>query len=308
MQPRHRINTQASDDEVWRAVEDCIAHGGKVLWVRNQVEWANETYKKCQVNFAAKYGVYIDVYHSRLCYIHRSKRHRRVIANFKPKTKKGVILVATQVAEMSLDLSADLLVTDIALITALIQRLGRLNRLPIPKSVKWAYVRPLPMDKKNTKRPYEDKENFEELASDWLRLLTEPERDLKQKDLVDAFAQVEGEAQEEFDIERAEKDAYFFSGLWETEPGTTRGAGYTISVILEQHLNKCDQFNKRGEPAREWVRKWEVPITFRDEILCWKRKSGVFVAPDEAVGYDYRETTDEDGRIIGEGTGAYWKK
>jgi CRISPR-associated endonuclease/helicase Cas3 len=313
---RYRINSQASDEEVWDEIEKTIAQNGKVLWVRNQVAWANERYKECRERFAVKYDVNIDIYHSRLCYVHRSKRHRRVIDNFKAEIKKGgikektkgAILVATQVAEMSLDLSADLLVTDIAPITALIQRLGRLNRLPKPKNVKWAYVRPLPTDKKNPKRPYEDKENFEEMAHDWLHLLAQPERDLNQKDLACAFARVEGEAQGDFDIERAEEAAYFFSGLWQTKPGTTRGAGYTISVILKQHLEQCDKWDGRGEPAREWVRKWEVPITFHDEILGWERRGGVFVAPDEAVGYDYRETTDEHGKTIGEGTGAYWKR
>lgn len=306
---RYRINTQASDKEVWDEIEKTIAQNGKVLWVRNQVEWANERYKECRERFADKYDVNIDIYHSRLCYFHRSRRHRWVIDSFKAEIKKGgikektkgAILVATQVAEMSLDLSADLLVTDIGPITALIQRLGRLNRLSKPQNVKWAYVRPLPTDKKNPKRPYEDNENFEEMARDWLRLLTQPERDLNQKDLACAFARVEGEAQGDFDIERAEEAAYFFSGLWQTKPGMTRGTGFTISVILKQHLEQCDQFDGRGEPAREWVRKWEVPITFHDEILGWERKGGVFVAPKEAIGYDYVEQT-------GEGTGAHWRR
>ncbi len=42
--------------------------------------------------------------------------------------KDGALAVTTQVAEMSLDISADLLVTDLAPVPALIQRLGRLNR------------------------------------------------------------------------------------------------------------------------------------------------------------------------------------
>jgi CRISPR-associated endonuclease/helicase Cas3 len=307
--PRYRINMQASDDEVWARIESTIAQDGKVLWVRNQVEWANEIYRECRERFATKYDVSFDIYHSRLCYIHRSQRHRRVIDRFKAEIKKGgikektkgAILVATQVAEMSLDLSADLLITDIGPVTALIQRLGRLNRLPKPSCVKWAYVRPLPTDKKNPKRPYEDKENFEEIARDWLRLLTQPERDLNQENLACAFARVEGEPQGDFDIERAEEAAYFFSGLWQTKPGTTRGGGYTVSVILKEHLEQCNQFDRRGEPAREWVRRWEVPITFHDEILGWERRGGVFVAPKDAIGYDYKEQS-------GEGTGAYWKR
>jgi CRISPR-associated endonuclease/helicase Cas3 len=44
--PRYRINRQASDQEVWDDIEKTISQNGKVLWVRNQVEWANEGYRE----------------------------------------------------------------------------------------------------------------------------------------------------------------------------------------------------------------------------------------------------------------------
>ena len=84
-----------------------------------------------------------------------------MIDNFKEESK-GAILVATQVAEMSLDLSADLLVTDIAPIPSLIQRLGRLNRRSTPErplSPKPAFVCPLPEGEPNASLPY-DKEDL----------------------------------------------------------------------------------------------------------------------------------------------------
>ena len=54
------------------------------------------------------------------------EQHRRVIDAF--KSKGPALACCTQVAEMSLDLSATLLVTELAPVPALIQRLGRLNR------------------------------------------------------------------------------------------------------------------------------------------------------------------------------------
>lgn len=93
----------------------------KVLWVCNTVKEAVETYKKLE-----QMGFNCLLYHSRFRYKDRVKHHKEVISAFgKPG---GFVAVTTQVAEMSLDLSADLLVSQLAPPASLIQRLGRLNR------------------------------------------------------------------------------------------------------------------------------------------------------------------------------------
>ena len=66
------------------------------------------------------------LYHSRFKYEDRVARHQAVIQAF--RRAGPVLAICSQVAEMSLDLSADLLVTDLAPVPAMIQRLGRLNR------------------------------------------------------------------------------------------------------------------------------------------------------------------------------------
>lgn len=65
------------------------------------------------------------LYHSRFRYGDRVKHHRAVVEAF--KQDQPVLAITTQVAEMSLDLSATLLVTQVADPAGLIQRLGRLN-------------------------------------------------------------------------------------------------------------------------------------------------------------------------------------
>ncbi len=65
--------------------------------------------------------------HSRFCYDHRRKKEQRLMellqADFRP-----LILVATQVIEVSLDISCDRMFTELAPIDALGQRAGRLHR------------------------------------------------------------------------------------------------------------------------------------------------------------------------------------
>ena len=297
---RYIINSSTADEAMWYAVGECIADGGKVLWVRNRVEWANRTYQECSERFLDHLSkVAINVYHSRFRYKDRSKRHRRVIDSFN-RSNRPAILVTTQVAEMSLDLSADLLVTDMAPIPSLIQRMGRLNRRSSPdnpKPPKLALIRALPEGESNSHLPYCKSEL--EMAELWLRSLINHRRALNQRDLSDAFSQID-EA-DEYDMTKAEERAVFFSGLWRTRPGMIRGEGHTINVILQADFINCTERDGHGEPSRNWLRRNEVSIPIRGETMKWDRIGAVRVAPSEAVEYDYDETT-------GEGTGAKWRK
>jgi CRISPR-associated endonuclease/helicase Cas3 len=204
---------------------------------------------------------------------------------------------------MSLDLSADLLVTDFAPVPALIQRMGRLNRRALPsdppdkRPPKPALICALQPREPNVEKPYVKEEV--DATSRWLKALGALERPLSQRDLSEAFAQLDDT--EEFDFAAAEEAALFFSGLWETRPGLTRGEGYTISVILEEDLLNCDERNSKGEPTRDWLRRYEVAIPIKEEVLKWERTAGgLRVAPRGAVSYDYDEQTQE-------GTGARWR-
>ncbi len=295
--PRYNIPytvEQIDEATVWREVEKCLKSGGKVLWVRNQVDWANQIYLKAKIDFP---DIAVNVYHSRLRYKDRSDRHRTVIDTFKEKGK-AALLISTQVAEMSLDLSADLLVTDIAPVPALIQRMGRLNRRATPDNPghpKPALICPLP--KGDAYKPYEKLDIDTSLV--WVQKLLDLSSSLSQRDLADKFLEVSDP--KEYDYAKAEERACFFSGVWRTRPGMTRGEGYTISVVLEEDYEKCKGDDlKYGQPSPDWIRKHEVAIPVKPEAWKWESVAGVRIAPKEYVAYDYDEITKE-------GTGASWK-
>jgi CRISPR-associated endonuclease/helicase Cas3 len=290
--PRYLIDYSIEETGLWQAVEDSLSYNGKILWVRNRVEWANQTYIECRRRFPQ---VYCNVYHSRFRYSDRSQRHRQVIDQFK-QSHGAAVLVSTQVAEMSLDLSADLLLTDIAPIPSLIQRMGRLNRFATPGQLqpKPAIIRGLP-DEGNAELPYEKDEI--RTAERWVRLLKQHDRALSQRDLSRTFSAVS--SIKEYDLATAEQRACFFSGLWRTRPGQTRSEGYTASVILERDLRNCEDLASNGEPKRDWLREHEVPILFKEAILKWNRIGPLRIAPETSIFYDFDELTKE-------GTGAKW--
>jgi CRISPR-associated endonuclease/helicase Cas3 len=93
----------------------------RILWVVNTVERCIRIARELESDETL-------CYHSRFMYEDRLDRHRAVINQFQDAGDEGVIAVTTQVCEMSLDLDADLLITELAPASSLIQRMGRCNR------------------------------------------------------------------------------------------------------------------------------------------------------------------------------------
>jgi len=113
--PRAEIETVVARDS------DAAAHAenasGKTLIVLNSVRRAIETYRK----LAEKHGEEsIALLHARL-----SMGDRRAAVD---KAGRARIIVATQVVEAGVDISADTIITDIAPLPSLVQRMGRVAR------------------------------------------------------------------------------------------------------------------------------------------------------------------------------------
>ncbi|MBA4184440.1 MAG: CRISPR-associated helicase Cas3', partial [Acidobacteria bacterium] len=121
--PRYNLeftdNEQAALDIAIKEYKD----GKRVLWVVNTVQRCQTIAQKLK----KKLKIEPLVYHSRFRLMDRKNRHEETIKAFK-QTAKAEIAVTTQVCEMSLDLDADVLITEFAPITSLVQRFGRANR------------------------------------------------------------------------------------------------------------------------------------------------------------------------------------
>lgn len=114
---------------VVQGIVQALAAGHCVAWIRNTVADALEA----QVEMAALWPAdRITLFHARFALGDRLEIERRVLEQFgrdsTPEQRIGRLLVATQVAEQSLDVDFDLVVSDVAPIDRLIQRAGRLRR------------------------------------------------------------------------------------------------------------------------------------------------------------------------------------
>jgi CRISPR-associated endonuclease/helicase Cas3 len=118
-------------DEVLKLIRQAVESGHCVCWVRNTVGDAVKTYRL----LAAQEWVDTErtsLFHSRFAMIDRQRIELETLSFFgKDSTaemRRGRILIATQVVEQSLDLDFDLMISDLAPIDLLIQRVGREHR------------------------------------------------------------------------------------------------------------------------------------------------------------------------------------
>lgn len=97
----------------------------RIAVVCNTVEKAQKVFEGLQ-NISNKLETNKELLHSRFIYKHRNEKEDRI--NTWIKNNESFILVATQVIEVSLDISFDFMVTECAPIESLVQRFGRVNR------------------------------------------------------------------------------------------------------------------------------------------------------------------------------------
>jgi CRISPR-associated endonuclease/helicase Cas3 len=101
-------------------------NGTRILWVVNTVNRCREIANRLSVELNTE----VLTYHSRFRLKDRQERHTETVNAFaySQGERQRAIAVTTQVCEMSLDLDADILITELAPISALVQRFGRSNR------------------------------------------------------------------------------------------------------------------------------------------------------------------------------------
>ncbi|MBX7267376.1 CRISPR-associated endonuclease Cas3'' [Micromonospora sp. Llam7] len=111
-------------------LRDRLAGGGCALVVRNTVARVQETATALRAALGPDFPV--SVAHSRFMAVDRAAKDRWLRDTFGPpgdgSRPHRHVVVASQVAEQSLDIDFDLLVTDLAPVDLVLQRIGRLHR------------------------------------------------------------------------------------------------------------------------------------------------------------------------------------
>lgn len=289
--PRYRVcapNVEGIESIVAKA----LGAGKKVLWVVNRVDECQRRYRRmvseepCAIPPNAPRTAVL-CYHSRFKLCDRRRRHNEVIRTFKD-VPRGVpaLVVTTQVCEMSLDLDADVLVSEAAPVTSLIQRMGRCCREKNPADrIGEVYIcdppTPLPYDPDDVRRGLAFRDT---LATQTAGVPDTRRGAVSQSDL---SRELEAQVSQE-EIERY--SAFWESGFWASaqEQGFREGEEYTIDCVLDKDV---DAYLDARANKRPDVQGYVVPVPRRRDIpfSADPRLRGLMIAPDSLydpnVGY-----------------------
>ena len=268
LQSGDRYEIEQSGPEVaFEAAITCTRSGGKVLWVANTVGAAMEVTERLETA-----GLQPITYHSRFRYVDRVDRHETVIRAF--GGGGAAIAVTTQVCEVSLDLSADLLVTELAPAPSLVQRLGRLNRRfdPAHPETRRAFVidpaSPLPYSATGLSD-----------ARAWLQAVTG--KPVSQADLAEAYEQTAATGRTGNPV-----DLVWLTDQPFATPAPLRDAETTVQVLLDADARACMAPGSRVNGAEVVRRAIPMPLgAVAREVWNWRRLGMAFVAPPQRIEY-----------------------
>ncbi|MCX8112401.1 MAG: CRISPR-associated helicase Cas3' [Bacteroidia bacterium] len=125
---RHRLflkRGRITDEVILREALEKAQQGRKVLLAVNTIDTAQRIYENLK-RLRGSSSLSLLLLHSRFCAKHRLEKEKALLESV--KSEGGLVVVATQVVEVSLDVSFDELYTELAPMEALLQRFGRINR------------------------------------------------------------------------------------------------------------------------------------------------------------------------------------
>lgn len=250
---RHIIHKADSLDDLEDVLAKAILTHQKILIVCNQVKRAQLLYQTIQQRYPEVPKMLI---HSRF----KRKDRNRLETDLKfvfNRSPQACLVVSTQVVEVSLDISFDLMITECAPIDALIQRFGRINRRRDETTIgnyKPVYVLK-PSDKQADMKPYCPKVVQETYAILPEGLL------LKEREIQQMIDRVYPEVQvPDIDLNTAFKDGrWLVRELWHTPKSALLEALNidSIACIDEHDRDYYDNANYFEQA------KMEIPVSFR---------------------------------------------
>lgn len=118
-----------NDDEIIKIISECVSVGGCICIIVNTVKRAQSIYLGVSSLVS---DAEVILFHSQFIMPDRADIENKVIKKLGKdsgeKERKGTVIIGIQVLEQSLDIDADVMITDLCPMDLLLQRMGRLQR------------------------------------------------------------------------------------------------------------------------------------------------------------------------------------
>ncbi|WP_205502507.1 CRISPR-associated helicase Cas3' [Rufibacter psychrotolerans] len=267
---RHIVYKEESFEGCHETLETALVQRKKILLVANQVDTAQKWFEYLADYFPEEPRLLI---HSRFKRKDRQQLEKMLtgsriddygipIAEF--NTAEGsCIVVATQVVEVSLDISFDLMITQCAPIDALIQRFGRINRKRTPHTIgeyKPVYVL-APPPSENDAKPYESEilqRSYSALPDQELL----DERSLQER--IDAvFPTIE-------DV-TVEKEAIFCQSRWRIDKLQHKAKTALLEKLDIDSVTCITQADQEAYEAAEYEDRMQFEIPVRYHTIAYRK-------------------------------------
>jgi CRISPR-associated endonuclease/helicase Cas3 len=122
------VEFEHNKNQIFNFLKTCLNDGKCVAWIRNTVDDALATARRVDFMDPSQ----VTLFHSRFALGDRLQIEDRILSRYGHESgssdREGSLVVGTQVLEQSLDVDFDVMVTDLAPMDRLLQRMGRLHR------------------------------------------------------------------------------------------------------------------------------------------------------------------------------------
>ncbi len=279
---RHIVHKVSSYGETEKAIANAIEKKQKILIVLNRVKTAQNVFETIQDNYI---GIPSMLLHSRFKRGDRNIKERELMGidengdslHVFNTSDEACIVVATQIVEVSLDISFDLMITECAPLDAMIQRFGRINRKRNNETIgKLQHVYIIaPPDNEQSAKPYDLKilqKSFDALENG----MPIHERDLQKK--IDMVF-------DDTDFSQIDEYCIFNNGF--TIPVLTHRAKAILFELMEIDSVSCiteEDWYKYDNGDYESRLQLEIPTYYYSVSNLQQSEKGnrPFIIPDSA--------------------------
>lgn len=304
---RHVVHKVQTFDEALPLISRAIEKKGKVLVVCNRVTNAQNIYRSLKAKYP---NVDLLLLHSRFKRGDRNQKEKDLMGlddEGRPTGKfntsdDACIVVSTQIVEVSLDISFDLMITECAPIDALIQRFGRINRKRTTETIgtiKPVYVIAPPTSDRDAK-PY-----ALEILKKTFAVLPDGEV-LKERHLQDKIDNVFPN----IDFTNIEEYSIFKSDGRITIDKLTHSKDPILMKLLEIDSVTCitegevseyiNPANVKNELLYEHRLALEIPVLYNyvRKIIPLDKGNRPFPIPDDAYDFEYGLTVNKIDKTV----------